>query len=184
MCIRDRHNEKRKVKDLVPWEQNPRQMSEKQVKDLEFSLKKFNLMSIPVINTDNLIISGHQRLKVLSLLGRGEEEIDVRVPNRKLTADEFKEANLRENKNVGDWNWEALADFDSDELIDFGFEPEVLEKQFNLSEGDQGDPSDSEDLVKLVFKVPASKAEEIMTQLKEHDKDKNIALYKAVTLKG
>lgn len=38
------HNEKRKIKDLIPTEGNPRQLTEKQAKDLESSLKKFNLM--------------------------------------------------------------------------------------------------------------------------------------------
>ncbi|GAJ05939.1 unnamed protein product, partial [marine sediment metagenome] len=89
------HTDKRKINDLIPYEGNPRQMSQKQKEDLEESLKRFNLMSIPVINTDNTIVSGHQRLKILQLLGRGEEEIDVRIPNRGLTPEELREANLR-----------------------------------------------------------------------------------------
>jgi len=58
-------------------EQRPRTMNAKQKHDLEESLKRFNLMSIPVINTDNTIISGHQRMKILQLLGRGKEEIEI-----------------------------------------------------------------------------------------------------------
>ena len=59
------HTEKRKVNDLIPYEGNPRMMTEKQKNDLEVSLRRFNLMSIPVINTDNTIVSGHQRMKIL-----------------------------------------------------------------------------------------------------------------------
>ena len=83
--------EKRKINDLIPYENNPRQMTEKQNEDLKKSLEKFNLVEIPAIDTDNKIISGHQRLRILQQLGRGDEEIDVRVPDRKLTDEEFKE---------------------------------------------------------------------------------------------
>lgn len=83
------HTEKRKVNDLIPHDKNPRSISEKQMNDLKKSLTKFNLAEIPAIDTDNKIIAGHQRIKALQLLGRGEEEIDVRVPNRKLTQKEY-----------------------------------------------------------------------------------------------
>jgi hypothetical protein len=121
------HTEQRIINNLIPYKENPRTMTEKQKNDLEESLKRFNLMSIPVINTDNTIISGHQRMKILQLLGRGDEEIDVRVPNRKLTDKELKEANLRENKNLGGWDWDMLANEDEELLLDVGFTEEELE---------------------------------------------------------
>ena len=110
------HTEKRKVNKLVPFEGNPRIMNDKQLEDLKKSVSKFDLVEIPAIDTDNRIIAGHQRLKIMQLLGRGEEEIDVRVPNRKLTEAEFKEYNLRSNKNTGEWNFDELANFDEDLL--------------------------------------------------------------------
>jgi len=121
------HTEKRIINDLIPYERNPRKITEKQRNDLEKSLRKFDLMSIPVINTDNTIISGHQRMGILQILGRGSEEIDVRVPNRKLTENEFKEANLRENKNIANWDWDKLAEEDEKLLLEVGFDEEELE---------------------------------------------------------
>ena len=56
--------QKRKIKELIPYEQNPRQMTEKQKKDLEKSIKKFDLVEIPAVDTDSKIISGHQRIKI------------------------------------------------------------------------------------------------------------------------
>ena len=94
------HNEKRKVSDLIPFKKNPRKITDEQREDLKKSLDKFDLVEIPAINTDNKIIAGHQRIAIMHLLGRGKEEIDVRVPNRKLTKAEFEEYNLRSNKNV------------------------------------------------------------------------------------
>ena len=60
------HNEKRKLKQLIQFEKNPRYLTEKQKEDLQKSLQKFNLAELPVINTDNKICAGHQRIKILS----------------------------------------------------------------------------------------------------------------------
>lgn len=114
--------EKRKINDLIPHDANPRQMTEKQVKDLKASLEKFNLAEIPAINTDNVILAGHQRLKIMQLLGRGDEIIDVRVPSRTLTESEAKEYCIRSNKNVGEWDWDILANqFEETDLTKWGF---------------------------------------------------------------
>ena len=126
------HTEKRKVNDLIPYENNPRIMTEKQKNDLQKSLEKFDLVEIPATDLDNKIIAGHQRLKIMQLLDRGEEEIDVRIPNRKLTDDEFREYNLRSNKNIGDWNLDMLANLDEDLLLDVGFEKGELDDIFGL----------------------------------------------------
>jgi hypothetical protein len=121
------HNEKRKVKDLIAFEHNPRTLSETQMLQLKASLEKFDLVEVPAIDTDNKIVAGHQRVKVLTLLGRGEEEIDVRVPNRKLTDQEFAEYNLRSNKNTGSWDFDELANYFEPELLaEVGFTPEEL----------------------------------------------------------
>lgn len=116
------HNEKRKVNDLIPFERNPRKMTEEQMDQLKKSIDKFDLAEVPCIDTDNILVAGHMRAKALQLLGRGDEEIDVRVPNRKLTEAEFKEYNVRSNKNTGMFDDELLAAlFDEQELRDIGF---------------------------------------------------------------
>ena len=114
--------EKRIVNDLIPYEKNPRTISSKQLADLTKSLKKFNLVEIPAIDTDNTVLAGHQRLKVLQILGRGNEEIDVRVPNRKLTEKEAEQYLISSNALGGDWDFEKLKSFDLDLLLDIGFD--------------------------------------------------------------
>lgn len=126
------HTEKRKVKDLIPYELNPRKLSDEQAEKLKESLNKFNLVEIPAIDTDNKIAAGHQRVKIMLLLGRGEEEIDVRVPNRKLTKEEFEEYNIRSNKNVGEFNWDLLAKLDEGFLSEVGFSSEELDQIFDI----------------------------------------------------
>ncbi len=126
--------EKRRVNDLLPYEKNPRKITEKQMEDLKESLKKFNLAELPAINLDGKICAGHQRIKALQLLGRGEELIEVRTPNRKLTPSEFKQYLLTSNRSGGSWDWEILAsDFDIDTLLTSGFDSTDLTNIFDDS---------------------------------------------------
>jgi hypothetical protein len=100
----------RKIADLVPNIKNPRTMSAKQIEDLKKSLRKFDLVELPVIDKDNIVIAGHQRLMVLKLLGREKKTIPVRVPNRKLTKKEYDQYLLGSNRIHGDWDWQKLVD--------------------------------------------------------------------------
>lgn len=118
--------EKRRVEELIPYDKNPRTLSEKQRKDLEASITKFNLVEIPAINTDNVVLAGHARLKILLALGREKEEIDVRVPSRTLKKKECEEYLLRSNRNTGSWDYELLKSFDTEFLLDIGFDDSDL----------------------------------------------------------
>jgi len=130
------HNEKRKLSELTPLPENPRKLSQKQKSDLEKSLIKFNLVEVPAINTDGQIIAGHQRIAILIALGK-VKEIDVRVPNRKLTKAEVREYNVRSNKNTGEWDVELLqSQFLIDDLIDWGFDKSELDELFNHADFD------------------------------------------------
>jgi len=124
------HNEKRAIRDLIPYEVNPRQITNKQAKDLKASLAKFGIADPLIINTDNMIIGGHQRKKILeTLLGYDPDyQIDVRVPDRELSIDEARELNVRLNKNVADWDFDILANnFELDDLLDWGFDKQELD---------------------------------------------------------
>ena len=46
------HNETRKISELVPHAKNPRRLTEEQKQTLTDSLEKFNLVEIPVINSE------------------------------------------------------------------------------------------------------------------------------------
>ena len=159
------HTEQRKINELIPYEGNPRKMTKEQAEQLQKSLEKFNLAEIPAINTDNKIIAGHQRINILQILGRGEEIVDVRIPNRKLTDDEFREYNLRSNKNIGSWDFDELANFDIGLLTDVGFNEEEL----NIVMGDVEPEEDDFDADKAVeeIKEPICKRGDIW-QLGEH----------------
>ncbi len=149
--------EQRKISDLIEFDGNPRQMTEKQVEDLTASLKKFDLAEIPAITKNNKILAGHRRLRIMAMLGRGDEVIDVRVPDRELSEDEEREYLIRSNRNTGEWDWDALANgFDVDELTEWGFDEGELGGVFGDGElpelsDSEGDTDDAEKCPKCGF---------------------------------
>jgi DNA modification methylase len=134
------HTEQRRVIDLVPYGFNPRKLTDERKQKLIASLTRFNLAEIPAINTDNTIIAGHQRIKVLMELGRSEDTIDVRVPSRLLSEKELKEYNLSSNVQYGMWDIDVLEEIFCDiDLGAIGITPEELKslrqaEQLNINE--------------------------------------------------
>lgn len=121
-------NARKKISELIPVSWNPRKLNRKQRKDLVASLEKFELAEVPVINTDNVIVAGHQRISILLDLKGRDFELDVRMPEREMTEEEVKEYNIRSNKNTGEWDREKLElHFSKQELGEFGFSDLDLE---------------------------------------------------------
>ncbi len=123
-------NEKRKIKDLVPYSANPRQITQQQALDLKASLERFGVVAPIIVNTDNTIIGGHQRTKILEALINADPDylVDVRIPDREMTDEEVRELNIRLNKNVAEWDFDVLANnFNMDELFNWGFDKSELD---------------------------------------------------------
>lgn len=156
--------EKRKIDELKPFEGNPRQATEKQKEDLSKSLERFNLAEPIVINTDNTIIGGHFRWRILK--EKGIKEIDVRMPNRTLTRKEVEELNLRLNKNVGEWDLDLLANFDEEFLKEIGWSAEELDEIFGLEVDDEFDVE--KELNKVLAGKERKCKERDLWQLGEH----------------
>ena len=129
--------EKIAISKLKPAKYNPRQISRKQFNDLKKSIEKFLLCDPIVINKNgNVVVGGHQRLKVCSELGY--KEIDCVVLD--LSKEEERELNIRLNKNTGEWDFDILsANFDIDELVDWGFKHIDLGLNIDKIKEDQED---------------------------------------------
>ena len=119
-------NDTAKLKDLIPYEDNPRILTDKQRADLRKSLEKFDLAEVPAIDTDDTIIAGHMRIDILKELNGTDYEIDIRRPNRPLTKKEREEYLIRSNKNTGEWDFGKIQNFDMGELEEWGFGKEEL----------------------------------------------------------
>ena len=142
--------ESKLVKDLNPASYNPRQISSKQYKDLKESIKKFGLVDPIIVNKDNTVIGGHQRLKICKDL----KYVEVDCVMLDLSKEEERELNIRLNKNTGDFDMDILAnEFDIEELTDWGFKHIDLDINIDkITEGNTEDdhiPEVKESRVKL-----------------------------------
>jgi len=124
------------VQDLKPSEYNPRMASEKEVNDLTESITKFGLVDPIIVNSaenrKNIVIGGHFRLRVATEMGFTDMPVIYRnLPN----IEDEKELNLRLNFNSGSFDYDLLANFDEDMLIDVGFTPVEIDNIFELETG-------------------------------------------------
>ena len=116
------------VDAIIFAEYNPRQLSEAQHQDLTDSIKRFGLVDPLIINTHkdrkNILIGGHQRCKIAKEL----KYKTVPCVEVSLTPDKERELNIRLNRNTGEWDWDALANyFDVEDLTDWGFTDDELQ---------------------------------------------------------
>ena len=121
------------IKDLVPTEYNPRKWNEDAITHLTESIKKFGLVDPILVNSaesrKNVVIGGHFRLKIAKALGYKEVPVVyIDIPE----IEREKELNIRLNKNLGDWDYSLLAEFDASLLTDVGFSSEELDDVFNI----------------------------------------------------
>jgi site-specific DNA-methyltransferase (adenine-specific) len=134
--------EKRKLADLKPHPKNPRQFTEKGMKDLENSINSIGFMQPININQEGTILSGHGR--AMKLKQMGETEVDVYVPDRMLTPKQEEEVLVRANANTaGQWDWDLLAnEFEDFELTEWGLEiPAIETEELEAKEDDfDGEP--------------------------------------------
>ena len=132
-----------KPNQLIMAEYNPRQLTKDQHSQLKDSIKRFGLVDPLIVNKNkerkNILVGGHQRLRIAKELGINKipcVEVDLNI-------DQEKELNIRLNKNVGEWDYDSLANyFDVGELMDWGFTDDEL--QFYEEEPEQGLIEDDE----------------------------------------
>ena len=115
--------ETRKLSELIPWEKNPRTITQGQAERLVESVEEFGQVETLAIGPDNEIYNGHQRQWVLAQ-DDPDMVVDVRVASRPLTEDERKKLTIYLHKGAaGEWDFDVLAnEFEVDELLEWGFD--------------------------------------------------------------
>lgn len=116
---------------------NPRKWSEDATAQLTESIKDFGMVDAILVNSaenrKNIVIGGHFRLKVAKDLGYKEVPVVyLDIPDEAKE----RELNLRLNRNLGDWDYTLLAEFDQSVLTDVGFSSEELDDIFDLEMGE------------------------------------------------
>jgi len=158
---------KRRLGDLVPHKLNPRVASEEFRKKLTKMIQKFGLVEIPVVDLDQTILAGHQRIAVLLALHGPDYTIEVRIPSRPLSEVERKAYLLASNRLHADWDWSALNEnFNIEELLLSGFDSADLSRLIDDSLEVENDDWNEEEEIKKI-KTPTVKRGEIW-QLGDH----------------
>ena len=115
----------RKIEDLVPYENNPRDIAEA-VDKVAASIQAFGFLVPIVIDENNVIVAGHTRLEAARKLGL--KEVPTATADG-LTEDEIKAYRLVDNRvsEMAVWDIPKLYDAiesigDSLDMIQFGFD--------------------------------------------------------------
>ena len=121
---------KRKASDLRLDFGNPRKIKKQKREDLEKSLEQYGDFDIIVINEENQVLGGNQRVKYYQ-----RTDPDAMLDCKLLigyTVAEQKYVNIKLNSHAGEWIMEEFADWTAD-LMNFKLD-EVKEKEKPLEE--------------------------------------------------
>lgn len=125
---------KKTVEELIPYAKNPRKNDEA-VQYVAASIKEFGFKIPIIIDTNNVIVAGHTRLKAAKQLGL--EEVPCIVADD-LTEEQIQAFRLADNKvsEIAEWD-DTILKIELDDIVnidmtDFGFEfddEEEIEKE-------------------------------------------------------
>jgi hypothetical protein len=95
------------ISELTPAKYNPRkdlQPTDPEYQRIKRSIEEFGYVDPVIINSDNTVIGGHQRLKVLKELGHAQiDVVEIYLPKN-----EEKALNVALNKISGAWDMDRL----------------------------------------------------------------------------
>lgn len=126
----------KKIDEVIPYENNPRK-NESAVDYVAKSIKEFGFKVPIIIDKNNIIVTGHTRLKAAKKLGL--EEVPVIMADD-LTEEQIKAFRLADNKvsEFAEWDDDLLKmeldDIDID-MSDFGF---ILDSGFVETDTEDG----------------------------------------------
>lgn len=110
-----------KAEDLKTGFGNPRKIQKKKLDELANSIETFGDFGIFLIDEDNNVIGGNQRLKaIMNKFGP-----ETQVTCKRLigyTKAELKAINIKDNTHSGEWDLSALADWTADINFDLGLD--------------------------------------------------------------
>lgn len=107
-----------RVNDIKTGFGNPRKISKKKLEELRESLDKFGDFGIILIDEQDNVIAGNQRLKLMR-----EKDPDMVVACKRLvgyTDNELKAINIKDNTHNGEWDLDLLSEWTADLGLDVG----------------------------------------------------------------
>ncbi len=127
------HTANIKLSQLKEYPDNPRKISKEMLEKLVAHIREDGYHQRIIVDSDYTIIGGHQRKKALYMAGFDDDtEIEVLMPNKKLTPKEIDRLNIRDNLAFGEYDFDVLTGrFNMDELVSFGMDEEMLAPIFD-----------------------------------------------------
>lgn len=116
----------KKVKDLKNDFGNPRKINKNKRDELEKSLETYGDFGLILIDENDNIIAGNQRVSILK-----EKDEETTVLCKRLVGyneSELRAINIKDNVHNGEWDLELLADWTSDLILDLGIDDDKKEK--------------------------------------------------------
>lgn len=170
------------IERLIPYENNARTHSEKQVEKIARSIEEFGFINPVLIDSDYGIIAGHGRVKGAERLGM------VEVPClfvEDLTEEQKRAYIIADNKLALDAGWDyELLQIELDELNDLDFDFTLTgfddlelddESLFSMDEIDEIDGynanEDEREYFTKTFTFPIEKKNQIICYLKVHQNE-------------
>ena len=99
---------KKKLNELVLWDNNPQEMTKEMMEYLKSSIKAFGYVEPLIINDKGEVIGGNHRLQAMRELYEDGHEIDCVLV--KIPYNEQKKLNISLNQIRGDFNLDILKD--------------------------------------------------------------------------
>lgn len=124
------------VDEIIPYVNNPRKISQNAIDKVASSIKNFGFKVPIIIDKDNEIVAGHNRILAAKKLGM--EEVPCIVVED-LTENQIKAFRIADNKTseFAEWDMELLGiELEGLEDMFTGFNEEEKEIIFNVSDVD------------------------------------------------
>ena len=158
------------IDEVIPYENNPR-VNDGAVNDVVASIRQCGNVDPIEIDENNIILSGHTRLKALKALNYSEVQV-LRITG--LTDEQKRKYRILANKTAerAEWDFEKLEleldglDFEG---YDFGFDIFSID---DIEEVDgYNEKEDERDFFEKTFTFPIDKKKQIINYLKVHQNE-------------
>ena len=109
-----------KVSELKNDFGNPRKINKKKLEELEQSLDTYGDFGLILVDENNNIVAGNQRVSVLKA-----KDPNIKVLCKRLVGyseAELRAINIKDNTHNGEWDLDLLADWTADLNLDLGID--------------------------------------------------------------
>lgn len=108
------------AKDINTNFGNPRKISAKKKKELKQSLETYGDFGLFLIDENNSIIAGNQRLQIIKEMNPEQKLLCKKLVG--YTQSELRAINIKDNTHAGEWDTELLAEWTADLNLDLGLD--------------------------------------------------------------